>query len=156
MSRTPFILMTVCLAVLEAAAPAQAYRIYNLTGQDLRFDGESCKRCYSGVIKSGDSAACPGDDSGCGGTTYITLNPAGHEECKASTVSPVFTTKYCPIPVSAHGWVEFRPGPSCVVYAADGSVQSSSSNGVTIGGVDAQGQPIPIPLVDHCGIFAKH
>jgi len=151
------IVVTIALVLMVAfAAPAHAYRIYNKTGQDLRFTGESCAKCYSGVIKSGDSAACPGGDSGCGGTTYITLHPAGGEECKASTVTPIFTTAYCPIPVPAHGWVEFFPGKTCIAYAEDGTVLSKDSNNVKLGGVDEKGNPIPMNLLDHCGIFDKH
>lgn len=138
------------------ASPAHAYRIYNKTGENLRFSGEKCARCYTGIIDSGDSAACPGGEKGCGGTTYISMHPAGGEDCKNdSGMNPVPTVLYCPIPVAAHGWIEFYPGTTCVVFAEDGTVQSAVVNGTSVGGVDAKGQPIPIRLVEHCGIYKK-
>jgi len=142
---------------LAFASPAQAYRIYNKTIQDHKFAGEKCAKCYSGIIKSGDSAACPGGDSGCRGTTYISMYPAGEANCKNEAgLNPVYTVLYCPIPVSAHGWIEFYPGNTCIVYAEDGTVQSAVINGSSVGGVDGKGQPIPINLVEHCGVYSPN
>jgi len=86
-----------------------AYCVHNLTSMTLQVSGEFCNRCYNGIIYSLDTACCPGQDSGCGGTTLIYV----YRTSPADFV-------YCPCEVTAHGDV-YISGPdlghlSCTVY----------------------------------------
>ena len=96
-----------------AASNAFAYNVYNDTSVLLEVHGEDCIHCYHGFIDPGDYGSCPGDDEGCGGTTYIYTTPDWAWYCT-------------PQPVTAHGWVDIRPrsggGFDAEVYNDSGGV----------------------------------
>jgi hypothetical protein len=50
---------------------AHAYVIHNMTGIEAYFEGEGCRRCWSGELADGEKGACPGSESGCRGETYV-------------------------------------------------------------------------------------
>ena len=138
-------IVTTCLLTI-CASTVHAYRIYNYTGQSELFKGEICVHCYSGTIASGESAACPGDDTGCRGETWISM-----QTVTACAGGPKIF-KYCPIQVDAHGWVEIHPGAQCVVFSADGAPKTAVVGGQTIGGVDGAGNPVRMDMPEHCNV----
>jgi len=142
--RTRALFLAAALIVLLPSS-AHAYKIYNKTGQSAYFRGEGCAHCYKGTIANGDSASCPGGDQGCRGETWISMETA--TTCGGGQK----TVKYCPIEVDAHGWVEIYPGNKCVVYTEDGKPKSAVIGNLTVGGVDASGNPVLIEMSEHCG-----
>ena len=107
-------LMMFCF--LGFAEIGNAYCVHNITDMTLNVNGDWCARCYEGFIDSLTTACCPGQDSGCGGTTLIY---AYREEPSEDWV-------YCPCQVTAHGDV-YIYGPdryhlSCTVYDDSGNM----------------------------------
>jgi len=70
-----------------------AYCVHNNSSITLEVAGETCPRCYDGILHSGDSGCCPGADAGCRGTTMISV--------VFSDVPPLFHNSPCK--VTAHG-----------------------------------------------------
>ena len=107
--RHSLIILVLTLAASVYSITANAYVIHNNTGIDGEFNGGVCLKCFSGRIPNGDTASCPGDKGGCGGTTkvslyvspsdmpYFGLKPYISEPCYLET----------PVPVTAHGDVYF-------------------------------------------------
>jgi hypothetical protein len=102
-------LMMFCF--LGFAEIGNAYCVHNDTDMTLSVNGDWCNRCYGANIHSGTTGCCPGQDSGCGGTTVIYVYHQAHD---------VGNWVYCPCQVTAHGDV-YISGPdlyhlSCTVY----------------------------------------
>ena len=133
------------------SSPAFGYRIYNKMSQKAEFAGEKCAHCYRGTIEPGDSKACPGDDEGCRGTTYISVETDRVCNTPPNGSAQWFVYMYSPIEVDAHGWIEVYDGYKCIVYDANGTPKALTQNGVTIGGTDANGNPIRVDMLDTCG-----
>jgi len=144
-----FVILVVLASLL--ATPAFAYRIYNKMSKKGEFHGQSCAHCFSGTIGSGDDKACPGDDEGCRGTTYISVVAEKVCNTPPNGSAAWFIYMYSPIEVDAHGWIEVYDGYKCIVYTPDGKPKSATVNGVVLGGVDAKGEPIKVDMFDHCG-----
>jgi hypothetical protein len=79
-----------------------AYCVHNDSSISLDVIGETCPRCYHGILHSGDSGCCPGADSGCRGTTLISV------ELCADVICESFNS---PCKVTAHGDV-YITGPN--------------------------------------------
>lgn len=138
-------LVSLGLLLFGIPSIASAYVIYNKSSKDGHFYGEFCHRCYAGKIEWGAKAACPGNEAGCGGETMIFMDSDDHCGLK-----PPY--RYCPIKVDAHGWIEIYDGPKCVVFTSGGQVKSGvAPDGRSIGGVDEQGNPIPVGMIMQCG-----
>jgi hypothetical protein len=69
-----FIALLVASVASLYPASANAYTIHNLTGIKAKFHGEYCFPCFEGWIEDGESKSCPGDKTGCGGNTHISIN----------------------------------------------------------------------------------
>ncbi len=83
-------LMMFCF--LGFADIGNAYCVHNYSSMTIYVNGDFCSRCYNGRIYSDDTGCCPGQDSGCGGTTMIYVLRESSDNFL-----------YCPCQVTAHG-----------------------------------------------------
>jgi len=82
-----------------------AYCVHNNSSITLDVSGDFCSRCYQGTLHPGDSGCCPGQDSGCRGTTMISVTYCFDQHHLGAC--DYFS---CPCKVTAHGDV-YITGP---------------------------------------------
>lgn len=141
----------ISLTLVFVATQASAYSIYNKTGGTRHFVGETCAHCFAGDIADGESKSCPGGNRGCGGETFISMRTGGKCYVPNSPL-PIDNYHYCPVPVDAHGWVEFYPDHQCITFTPDGKAKLYERQGMRpVGGTDANGNPIKVDLRESCG-----
>ena len=77
-----------------------AYCVHNNSSITLEVAGETCSRCYDGILHSGDSGCCPGADAGCRGTTLIYV-----QQCNVDCfyyASPCSVTAHGDVYITGH------------------------------------------------------
>ena len=97
------IILVLTLAASLYSITANAYVIHNNTGINAIFYGEDCLPCFRGEIANLDTAACPGDKSGCGGDTTVSISITGAVIASFFGLRPNTCYIKTPVKVTAHG-----------------------------------------------------
>ena len=102
--------LTLLIAILGVfmTGSANAYLIQNATDKKLYVLGESCQACFRRWIEAGGEAACPGNNDGCRGTTYISVRTKVEPGPNNGRWYFLITPK----PVTAHGVVYISKIPN--------------------------------------------
>lgn len=89
------------LGVIFISGTAHAYNVYNETSVPLYIHGEFCGPCLLENALPGTHVSCPGDDTGCEGSTSITA------EIFQPNGDLIYYNIGCPAAVENHGYVQF-------------------------------------------------
>lgn len=104
--RHSFVILLLALTASLYALTANAYVIHNNTGIKALFIGDGCPACFRGEIENRDTAACPGNMSGCRGNTTVIIQVLA-ENFSLFDLLNEERVRYCnlvaPKDVTAHG-----------------------------------------------------
>lgn len=107
--------------LILASGASDAYEIYNTGDRSREFHGEFCGACFHEWIPAFQSAACPGNETGCGGETKVYVRYGmTHDDRAAETC-----WARSPTAVPQHGAVYFYDD-KVEVFDADGKLLKSS------------------------------